>query len=57
MFRQNEKHRQMSLFGTVHQLPVGVKKMMDRSWAPAFRRLIFEKINERRSLPSQGQAC
>jgi hypothetical protein len=36
------------MFGTVHQLPVGVKKMMDKSWAPAFRRLIFEKIDEHR---------
>lgn len=48
MFRQNQRHRQMTMFGTVHQLPLGVKKMMDKSWAPAFRRLIFEKINERR---------
>jgi hypothetical protein len=38
----------MTLFGTVHQMPVGVTKMMDKSWAPAFRRLIFEKIEERR---------
>jgi hypothetical protein len=38
----------MTLFGTVHQMPVGVTKMMDKSWAPAFRRLIFERIDERR---------
>lgn len=38
----------MTLFGTVHQMTVGVKKMMDKSWAPAFRRLVFEKIDERR---------
>ena len=37
----------MTLFGTVHQMPIGVTKMMDKSWAPAFRRLIFEKIDER----------
>jgi len=48
MFRQNQKHMQVTLFGTVHQMPVGVTKMMDKSWAPAFRRLIFEKIDERR---------
>ena len=48
MFRQNQRHRQMTLFGTVHQMPVGVMKMMDKSWAPAFRQLIFEKIEERR---------
>jgi hypothetical protein len=27
---------------------VGVKKMLDKSWGPAFRKLIFEKIDERR---------
>jgi len=48
MFRRNEKHRQVTLFGTVQQLPMGVSKMMDRSWSPAFRRLIFEKIDEGR---------
>ncbi len=46
MFRQNQRHRQMTLFGTVHQMPVGVTKMMDKSWAPAFRKLIFEKVDE-----------
>lgn len=48
MFRRNGKHRQVTLFGTVQQLPIGVSKMMDRSWSPAFRRLIFEKIDEGR---------
>lgn len=45
----------MTLFGTVHQLPVGVKKA-DKSWAPAFRRLIFEKINERRYAESRVES-
>lgn len=48
MFRRNERHRQITLFGTVQQLPVGVARMMERSWAPAFRQLIFEKIDEGR---------
>ena len=48
MFKENHRHRQMSFINTVDQLPCGVKKMMDRSWSPAFRELIFEKINERR---------
>ena len=48
MFRRNEKHRQITLFGTVQQLPMGVAKMMDKSWAPAYRELIFEKIDEGR---------
>lgn len=47
MFRENKKY-QVSLFGIVHQLPLGVKKMLDESWAPAFRKLIFDKINEKR---------
>lgn len=48
MFRENKKYHQVSLFGIVHQLPLGVKKMLDESWAPAFRRLVFDKIDERR---------
>jgi len=30
----------------VHQLPVGVKKKLEKSWAFAFRKLIFDKIDE-----------
>jgi hypothetical protein len=48
MFRVNQKHLQVTLFGMVHQLSVGVKKKMDKSWAPAFRKLIFDKIDENR---------
>ncbi|GFP24707.1 hypothetical protein HKBW3S25_00144 [Candidatus Hakubella thermalkaliphila] len=48
MFRGNEGHRQTALFSTVQHLPRGVKKMLDSSWAPPFRRLILEKIDERR---------
>ena len=48
MFRQNNKHLQTTLFGTVHQLPGGVKKMLNKSWAPAFRKLVFERIDESR---------
>ncbi len=47
MFRENKKY-QVSLFGIVYQLPLGVKKMLDESWAPAFRKLIFDKIDEKR---------
>ncbi len=32
----------------VNQFSVGVMKRLDKSWAPAFRKLIFEKIEERR---------
>ena len=48
MFKENQKHRQVTLYGMVHQFPVGVMKRLDKSWAPAFRKLIFEKIDERR---------
>jgi len=47
MFRENKKY-QVSLFGMVYQLPLGVKRMLDESWAPAFRGLVFDKIYERR---------
>ncbi len=48
MFRENQKHLQVTLYGMVHQFPVGIMKRLDKSWAPAFRKLIFEKIDERR---------
>ena len=48
MFRENQKHLQVTLYGMVHQFPVGVMKRLDKSWAPTFRKLIFEKIDERR---------
>lgn len=48
MFQENLKHRQVTLYGIVHQFPVGVIKRLDSSWAPVFRKLIFEKIDERR---------
>jgi len=48
MFKTNHRHDQTSFFNTVDQLPSGVKKMMEKSWAPSFRELVFKKINERR---------
>jgi hypothetical protein len=48
MFRENQKYRQVSIYGMVHQFSVGVMKRLDKSWAPAFRKEIFEKIDERR---------
>jgi len=47
MFRENKKY-QVSMFGMVYQLPRGVKKLLDESWAPAFRELVFDMIDERR---------
>lgn len=48
MFRVNQKHRQVTIYGMLHQFPVSVMKRLDKSWAPTFRELIFEKIDERR---------
>ena len=48
MFRENHRQEQGNFFNTVGQLPTGVKKMMDKSWAPVFRDLVFKKIDERR---------
>jgi len=50
MFRENKRYQQVSLFGTLYQLPTGVKKILDKSWAPAFRKLIFEGIDPATSL-------
>lgn len=48
MFKENQKHRQISIYGMVHQFKPGMLKRLDKSWAPIFRKLIFEKIDERR---------
>jgi hypothetical protein len=48
MFRVNQKRLQINIFGLEHQFPAGMKKKLENSWAPAFRKLIFEKIDEKR---------
>jgi len=48
MFKENQKHRQISIYGMVYQFKPGMLKRLDKSWAPIFRKLIFEKIDERR---------
>jgi hypothetical protein len=48
MFRENQKHRQVTIYGMVHQFSAGVMKRLDKSWAPVFREEVFEKIDERR---------
>jgi hypothetical protein len=48
MFKENQRNRQMTIYGFVHQFPTGVMKRLDQSWAPTFRKLIFEKIDEQR---------
>jgi len=48
MFRENQRHHQVNIFGIVHQFPAGVSKRLDKSWAPMFRKLVFDKIDESR---------
>jgi hypothetical protein len=48
MFKENQKHLQVMIYGVLHQFSVGVTKRLNKSWAPAFRELVFEKIDERR---------
>jgi hypothetical protein len=48
MFKKNQKHCQLTIYGMTHQFPVSVMKRLDNSWAPTFRKLIFEKIDEQR---------
>lgn len=48
MFKENQKHLQVTIYGVLHQFSVGVTKRLNKSWAPVFRELIFEKIDERR---------
>lgn len=48
MFKENQKHRQISIYGMVHQFSLGMMKRLDKSWAPIFRKEVFEKIDERR---------
>jgi hypothetical protein len=46
MFKPNNKRLQANIFGITHVFPVSVSKRLDTSWAPMFRELIFEKIDE-----------
>lgn len=48
MFRKYNSHLQPSLFSTAQQLPKTVRDRLERSWAPVFRRHIFENIDEGR---------
>jgi hypothetical protein len=48
MFKENQKHRQVTIYGMVHQFSVGTMKRLEKSWAPVFRKLVFERIDERR---------
>lgn len=47
MFRENNKHLQMQLLTTVDSLPQAQAKRLDESWAGAFYRECFSRIDER----------
>ena len=47
MFKENQKHPQVTIYGVLHQFSVGVTKRLNKTWSPAFPELIFEKIDER----------
>ena len=46
MFRKNERHQQVGLFETVEQLPEMHRLLLERSWAGAFYRELFRRIDE-----------
>jgi hypothetical protein len=48
MFKENQRYRQISIYGMVHQFSPSFMKRLEKSWAPLFRKTIFEKIDERR---------
>lgn len=46
MFRKNQHHQQIGLFETVEQLPEKHRLLLERSWAGAFYRELFIRIDE-----------
>jgi len=47
MFRENRQHQQGHLFSTLSELPPGMRKMLEESWAGTFRREVFERLDEK----------
>ena len=46
MYRKNDQHRQVSLFGSINSLPEKQLKRLEESWAGAFYREFFVRIDE-----------
>lgn len=46
MFRKNERHQQVGLYDTVEQLPEKQRLRLESSWAGAFYRELFSRIDE-----------
>jgi len=47
MFRANTDHLQKALFSGLNELPKGLKKRLEDSWAGAFYEMIFSRIDEK----------
>jgi hypothetical protein len=48
MFRENKRHQQGHLWSTLSELPTGMREMLEQSWAGAFRREVYERLDEKR---------
>jgi len=46
MFVPNDKHLQMSMFGSINSLPEKLQKRLEESWAGTFYREYFVRIDE-----------
>ena len=47
MFRENKRHIQMAMLGTVNSLPPKYRKRLEESWAGAFYGECFARMDER----------
>lgn len=47
MFRENIIHNQTSLFNSISLMSEGIKKKLEKSWAPVFYEHVFCKIDEK----------
>jgi len=48
MFVANDRHLQMSMFGSINSLPKKIRKRLEASWAGTFYQHIFVRIDENR---------
>lgn len=46
MYRANTKHQQASLLSDVSKMPAGQRRLLEQSWAGAFRDHCFRQIDE-----------
>lgn len=46
MYRENRKHLQPSLISDVEMMPKAQRERLEQSWAGAFRKYCFERLDE-----------